>query len=75
MIVASTSTTSTTTTTTGVPLQIIGPSEIIKQCQQPVAIGTILSTFGVGIVTSIAYAVFMAKMSVKPPARPIRRQR
>ncbi|CAF3416628.1 unnamed protein product [Rotaria sp. Silwood1] len=60
---STTTTTSTTSTTTVPPVQILQPSEIIKKCQQPVILGTLLSTTVVGVISSIIYGVFMAKIA------------
>ncbi|CAF1016655.1 unnamed protein product [Rotaria sp. Silwood1] len=60
---STTTTTSTTSTTTVPPVQILQPSEIIKKCQQPVILGTLLSTTVVGVISSVIYGVFMAKIA------------
>ncbi|CAF0880652.1 unnamed protein product [Rotaria sordida] len=61
---ASISTTTLTTTTTTMPaVQILQPSDIIKKCEQPVIIGTLLSTTVVGAISLVVYGVFMAKIA------------
>jgi hypothetical protein len=62
---ASTSTTTTSATTTLPPVQIEDPSDIIRQCQQPIVIGTLASTVVVGVVTTVIFAIYMSKMSAK----------
>ncbi|CAF4667715.1 unnamed protein product, partial [Rotaria sp. Silwood2] len=57
------STTSTTATTTNPPVQMLRPSDIIKKCEQPVVIGTLLSTTVVGAISLVIYGVFMAKIA------------
>ena len=61
LCVASATTTTTSATTTLPPVQIVSPSDIIRNCEQPVVIGTLVSTVLVGVITNIALAVFMAK--------------
>ncbi|CAF1403097.1 unnamed protein product [Rotaria sordida] len=58
-----TSTTSTTTTTTMPAVQILQPSDIVKKCEQPVIIGTLLSTTVVGAICLVIYGVFMARIA------------
>ncbi|CAF4279938.1 unnamed protein product, partial [Rotaria sordida] len=58
-----TSTTSTTTTTTMPAVQILLPSDIVKKCEQPVIIGTLLSTTVVGAICLVIYGVFMARIA------------
>ena len=61
LFVATRTTTTTSATTTLPPVQIISPSDIIRNCEQPLVIGTLASTVVVGIVCNIALAVFVAK--------------
>lgn len=65
VLIASTTTTVTTVTTTLPPVQVESPSDIIRHCQQPVIIGALLSTVGVGAITAVIFIVFMSKMATK----------
>jgi multisubunit Na+/H+ antiporter MnhC subunit len=70
---ASTSTTTTSATTTLPPVQIEDPSDIIRQCQQPIVIGTLLTTTVVGVATTAMFGVLFSKMAtsaLKPPSVP-----
>jgi len=71
--IATTTTTTTSVTTTLPAVQQVDPSELIRQCEQPVLIGTFVSTVGVGVASSIVYGVVFAKMAaalLKPPSLP-----
>jgi len=60
-------------TTTLPAVQLVDPSELIRECEQPVLIGTFASTVGIGIVSSIIQAVVFGKMAaafLKPPTLP-----
>jgi uncharacterized membrane protein len=70
---ATTSTTTTSVTTTLPPVQIENPSDIIKHCQQPIIIGTLLTTTVVGAVTTTIFGIVFSKMAtsaLKPPSVP-----
>jgi len=56
-------TTTTTQSTTVPPVQIVDPSELIRQCEQPVIIGTFASTTVLGVVCNVIFAVVFAKMA------------
>ncbi len=61
--VASTTATTTTMSTTLPPVQIVEPSDIIKQCQQPLIVGTLLTTVGVGAVSAVVFGVVFSKLA------------
>ena len=71
--IATTTSTTTSVTTTLPAVQQVDPSELIRQCEQPVLIGTFVSTVGVGAATAVAFGVLFAKLATAtlgPPKLP-----
>lgn len=73
LFLATTTTTTASVTTTLPPVQVVDPSSLIKQCEQPVIIGTLASTVIVGVITTVIFGIFFSKVATsifKTPSHP-----
>lgn len=58
-----TTTTTTTVSTTLPPVQVVNPSDLIQQCEQPLIIGTMASSVVMGVASNVIFGVVFSKMA------------